>query len=67
MILSAPVPEFADFVPATRDGLELSARYCVETKDGQIEVWSGHLLYARMRPEFVHGRAVQMAKIERAA
>lgn len=64
MILWAPVPEFADFVPATRDGLDLSSDYCVETNDGCIEVWSGHLLYARLRPEFVYGRPVMMARIE---
>lgn len=64
MILAAPIPENPDWQPANRAAVDRSATYCVETNDGAIEVWSGALLYIRMRPEFVHGRAVKMAKIK---
>ena len=64
MTPSCPIPDSAAFVPASRDGIDLAARYVVETNDGVYEEWSGALLYIRMRPEFVHGRAEWMARIE---
>lgn len=68
MIAVAPAPEFEpEWSPAARDGLDLRSAYCVVTNDGCFEIWSGHLLFARLRPEFVVGRPVQMAKLEEAA
>lgn len=64
MIRIAPIPENPNWQPADRDAIERSATYAVECNDGVIESWSGALLYIRMRPEFIYGRAVRMAKIE---
>lgn len=65
MIAVTPAPEFEpDWSPATRDGLDLGAAYCVMTNDDCFEIWSGALLYARLRPEFQIGRPVQMARVE---
>lgn len=53
-----------NWITPVRTELDLKARYHVRTNDGATENWSGALLYARMRPEFVVGRAVEVAKIE---
>lgn len=64
MIAVAPAPEFEpEWSPAIRDGLDLRSAYCVVTNDGCFEIWSGHLLHTRLRPEFVHGRPMQIARI----
>lgn len=64
MITAAPLPEFADWHSADTAAIDRAATYVVETNDDVIEVWSGALLHARMRPEFVVGRAVRIARIE---
>lgn len=47
-----------------RNTVDRSARYLVATNSGSLEIWTGALLYIRMRPEFVVGRAVLVAKID---
>lgn len=67
MIIAAPIPDDIDALPwQSADGaaIDRAAAYCVETNDGQVEVWSGALLHVRMRPAFVVGRAVHVAKLE---
>lgn len=65
MIAVAPLPAtLPDWQSADAAAIDRSAAYYVETNDGWLEVWNGHLLNARMRPEFVVGRAVRIAKVE---
>jgi len=66
MIAVAPLPTtLPDWQPAETTAIDRGAAYYVETNAGGIEAWSGHLLYSRMRPEFVVGRAVRVAKVEK--
>lgn len=46
-----------------RATIERDATYMVETNEGAFEKWSGALLYIRLRPEFVVGRAVRVVRI----
>lgn len=65
MIAVAPLPTTVpNWQPAETAAIERDAAYYVETNDGGVEAWGGHLLHARMRPEFVVGRAVRIARIE---
>jgi hypothetical protein len=65
MILVAPLPTTVpDWQPVEAIKIELDADYYIETSDGQLEAWHGYDLYLRMRPEFIYGRAVRIAKVE---